>query len=171
VSVNVSGRQFRDDSLGESVTRALAAAGLEPSSLILEITESVVVEDTEASIGRLRRLRDLGVRLAIDDFGTGYSSLSYLRRLPIDIVKVDKSFVDGIADGGEAFALAQVIVRMGLTLHLDIVAEGVELPEQAAALRRMGCEMAQGFHFAHPMPADRVRDLLDADRRAGRRAG
>jgi len=160
ISVNVSARQFRDPSLGPTVAAALSGAGLSASSLILEITESVVMEDSEASLQRLGELKALGVRLAIDDFGTGYSSLSYLRNLPVDIIKIDKSFIDGIAAGGDAFALARVIVRMGQTLNLETVAEGVETPSQAAALRRMGCRHAQGFYFARPMIAEDVTELL-----------
>ena len=160
MSVNVSARQFRDDSLCPSVAAALSSSGLAPATLVLEITESVVMEDSEASLQRLLELKALGVRIAIDDFGTGYSSLSYLRRLPVDVLKVDKSFVDGIAAGGQAFALTRVIVHMGQTLGLQTVAEGVELPSQVAALRRMGCEQAQGFHFARPMAAADAADLL-----------
>jgi diguanylate cyclase (GGDEF)-like protein/PAS domain S-box-containing protein len=160
MSVNVSARQFRDPALCDSVIEALASAGLDASSLTLEITESTIMEDTDAAFQRLESLKALGVRLAIDDFGTGYSSLSYLRRLPVDVLKVDKSFVDGIVGGGQAFALAQVIVSIGQTLQLDTVAEGVEKSAQAAALRRMGCEVAQGFHFARPMAADDISRLL-----------
>lgn len=160
MSVNVSARQFRDPGLRDSVAEALAKAGLDANSLTLEITESTIMEDSEAALERLESLKALGVRLAIDDFGTGYSSLSYLRRLPVDILKVDKSFVDGIVGGGQAYALARVIVSIGQTLQLDMVAEGVEMSAQAAALRRMGCEVAQGFHFARPMAADDISRLL-----------
>ena len=169
MSVNVSPRQFRDPFLCRSVAAAVAASGLDPSSLVLEITENVLMEDSEGALQRLGELKALGVRLAIDDFGTGYSSLSYLRRLPVDILKIDKSFVDAIADEGEGSALARVIIRMGQTLHLVTVAEGVELPSQAAALRRMGCGLAQGFHFARPMVADEVAVLLARAADRGRR--
>jgi EAL domain-containing protein (putative c-di-GMP-specific phosphodiesterase class I) len=160
MSVNVSARQFRDPELRSWVAEALANARLDAQSLTLEITESTIMEDSEAALERLESLKALGVRLAIDDFGTGYSSLSYLRRLPVDVLKVDKSFVDGIVGGGQAFALARVIVSIGQTLQLDTVAEGVEMSAQAAALRRMGCEVAQGFHFARPMVADDISRLL-----------
>ncbi len=160
MSVNVSARQFRDPGLCDSVVDALTKASLPAQSLILEITESTIMEDSEAALDRLKSLKAVGVRLAIDDFGTGYSSLSYLRRLPVDVLKVDKSFVDGIVGGGQAFALARVIVSIGQTLELDTVAEGVELSAQAAALQRMGCEVAQGFHFARPMLPDDITDLL-----------
>jgi EAL domain-containing protein (putative c-di-GMP-specific phosphodiesterase class I) len=162
MSVNVSARQFRDPGLRDLVAEALAEAGLDAKSLTLEITESTIMEDSEAALERLESLKALGVRLAIDDFGTGYSSLSYLRRLPVDVLKVDKSFIDGIVGGGQAFALARVIVSIGQTLQLDTVAEGVELPAQATALKRMGCEVAQGFHFARPMVASEIASLLSA---------
>jgi EAL domain-containing protein (putative c-di-GMP-specific phosphodiesterase class I) len=142
------------------VADTLAESGLDPASLILEITETTIMEDSEMTRERLVGLKALGVRLAIDDFGTGYSSLSYLRQLPVDVLKVDKTFVDGIVAGGQAFALARVIVSIGQTLDLDTVAEGVELSSQALALREMGCEIAQGFHFAKPMAAADVADLL-----------
>ena len=161
ISVNVSARQLLDRTFCADVRGALSAAGLDPGVLIVEITESVVMDDSDATLARLRELKALGVRLAIDDFGTGYSSLSYLRRLPIDVLKVDKSFIDGVADGGDALELARVIVRMGRTLHLDTVAEGVELPMQATMLLRMGCELGQGFHFARPQPADAIATLLE----------
>ena len=160
MSVNVSARQFRDPGLLDAVVEALANARLDASALTLEITESTIMEDSAAALERLERLKALGIRLAIDDFGTGYSSLSYLRRLPVDILKVDKSFIDGILDGGQAFELARLIVAIGQTLRLDVVAEGVEMPAQALALRRMGCPQAQGFHFARPMVADDVTALL-----------
>jgi diguanylate cyclase (GGDEF)-like protein/PAS domain S-box-containing protein len=160
MSVNVSARQFRDASLVASVADALAATSLDPSTLILEITESVVMEDSDEALNRLLELKALGVHLAIDDFGIGYSSLSYLRRLPVDVLKIDKSFVDGIVGGGQGFELARVIVRMARTLNLQTIAEGVEEPAQAAALRQMGCEQAQGYHFARPMVPEEALELL-----------
>jgi diguanylate cyclase (GGDEF)-like protein len=160
MSVNVSARQFRDPSLGQIVGASLAAADLDPTTLILEITESVLMEDSHAALERLRELKALGVRLAIDDFGTGYSSLSYLRRLPVDILKVDKSFIDGITDGSDALALAGAVFRIGKTLRLSTVAEGVEHASQAANLMGIGCDEAQGFHYARPMPASEIGELL-----------
>ncbi len=171
MSVNVSARQFRDDSLVSSVAGALAASSLDPTALILEITESVIMEDSEAALNRLLELKALGVRLAIDDFGTGYSSLSYLRRLPVDVLKIDKAFVDGIAGGGQGLELARVIVRMARTLNLETIAEGVEQPAQAAALRRMGCDQAQGYHFARPMIVEDASRLLRSGRLAEAQAG
>jgi EAL domain-containing protein (putative c-di-GMP-specific phosphodiesterase class I) len=171
MSVNVSARQLRDESLCATVAEALGAAGLDPALLTLEITESVVMEDSAASLQRMHDLKALGVRLAIDDFGTGFSSLSYLRRLPVDVLKVDKSFVDEIAAGGEAFELARAIVGMGRTLGLDVVAEGVESPSQVAALRRMECGLAQGFHFASPMAAGDITRTGPITRQLQARAG
>jgi diguanylate cyclase (GGDEF)-like protein/PAS domain S-box-containing protein len=166
MSVNVSARQFRDPVLARLVEGAVIGAGLDPTTLILEITESVLMEDSEASLQRLRELKDIGVRIAIDDFGTGYSSLSYLRRLPVDILKVDKSFIDGIADSGDAIALAGAVFNIGRTLQLSTVAEGVEHASQTARLLGIGCDEVQGFHYWRPMPATEVGRLL---RRGGAR--
>lgn len=161
MSVNVSARQFRAESLCATVAEALALADLRPESLVLEITESVIMDDSGASLARLRDLKALGVRLAIDDFGTGYSSLSYLRRLPVDILKIDKSFIDEVRDDGTgAPELTRVIVEMGNTLNLDVVAEGVETAAQAGALRRIGCGFAQGYHFGRPMAANDIAQVV-----------
>jgi EAL domain-containing protein (putative c-di-GMP-specific phosphodiesterase class I) len=130
--------------------------------LVLEITESVLVGEDEQSVSVLRALRDLGVRLAIDDFGTGYSSIGYLRHLPVDILKIDRSFVGGIALGGRVAALVEAILAMGRSLDLRMVAEGIEDIRQVAALRAIGCELGQGFLFARPMPADQVNAFLAA---------
>jgi EAL domain-containing protein (putative c-di-GMP-specific phosphodiesterase class I) len=152
VSVNLSARQLADASLVDDVRDALAATGLAPARLTLEITESVIMHDTAQALARLRALKALGVRLAIDDFGTGYSSLGYLRQFPVDVLKIDKRFVDGVARGGEAAALARTIVALADSLQLRTVAEGVE----AAALEALGCAFGQGFLFARPMPAAEV---------------
>jgi EAL domain-containing protein (putative c-di-GMP-specific phosphodiesterase class I)/GAF domain-containing protein len=160
MSVNLSARQLQQSGLVPEVASALEASGLDPNCLVLEITESVVVQDVDATITKLRALKQLGVRIAIDDFGTGYSSLSYLRQLPVDILKIDKSFVDGIADDREAAALARAIVGMGRTLNLRVVAEGIEKPDQLDELRRMRCELGQGYLFAKPLDAAAVARLL-----------
>ncbi len=160
VSVNVSARQLQQADLATMVGDELAASGLDPACLVLEITESTLLADTDATIDRLRQLRALGVRVAIDDFGTGYSSLAYLRRFPVDIIKIDRSFVDGAAPGSEAWALARTIVELGRILRLTTVAEGVETAEQATELRKAGCELAQGNYFAPPRGADCVGGLL-----------
>jgi diguanylate cyclase (GGDEF)-like protein len=161
IGVNVSGRQLADGALVEQVAR-LRTADTPDVRLILEITESVLVGDDEQSIAVLGALRDAGVRLAIDDFGTGYSSIGYLHRLPIDILKIDRSFVGGIALGGRLAALVDAILAMGRSLDLTMVAEGIEQIGQVAALRGIGCELGQGYLFARPMPASEVEAFLAA---------
>jgi diguanylate cyclase (GGDEF)-like protein len=168
VTVNLSGRQLLDAALPEGVGALLRQSGLPPERLTLEITESVLLEDAEGTIARLHQLKELGVLLAIDDFGTGYSSLSYLARFPVDILKIDRSFVAGIARGAEESALARAIVKLGRTFRLQTVAEGVEDVAQAERLAAMGCDQAQGFHFARPMTAVELRTWL-ADRWRDRR--
>jgi len=161
VTVNLSARQLQDPGLPFAVGTALEELVLDPASLTLEITESVLMSDSDVSLARLLDLKFLGVRLAIDDFGTGYSSLAYLQRFPLDVLKIDKAFVDGVARGPEDAALAAAIVRLGHSLHLQTVAEGVESADQVPHLRRLGCEQAQGFLFARPLVAEQIEDLLD----------
>ena len=160
ITVNISSRQFQQPTLVEMVAVALTKSGLPPQSLILEITESTMLQNTEATIKKLQELKDLGVRLAIDDFGTGYSSLSYLQRFPIDVLKIDKSFVDKINQGREGAAVARAIITMGETLHLKTIAEGIETFEQTIALQNLGCELGQGYHFAKPLDKDEMNSLL-----------
>ena len=160
VAVNISGRQFEDGALVDDVAAALRETGVAPERLTLEITESVVMRRTDATIERLRALKALGVRLAIDDFGTGYSSLAYLQRFPIDILKIDKAFVDGVALGGTEVALARAIIGLGDALGLTTVAEGVERAEQRDALDTLGCRLAQGYLFARPLPAEEMVRML-----------
>jgi EAL domain-containing protein (putative c-di-GMP-specific phosphodiesterase class I) len=151
--VNLSGRQLESPGLLEEVTATLRETGLPPNRLVLEITETVLMHDTEATIERLRALRSLGVRLAVDDFGTGYSSLRYLNRFPLDVLKMAKPFVDGLDAHNEDPALARAIIDLGGALGLTIVAEGIEQHAQLAQLRRLGCPLGQGYWFARPMPA------------------
>jgi diguanylate cyclase (GGDEF)-like protein/PAS domain S-box-containing protein len=160
VHVNLSGRQLEEPQLVGEVVQALETARLSPRLLTLEITESVLVSDIEAMSDRLRELKGLGVLLAIDDFGTGYSSLSYLRRFPVDMLKIDKAFVDGIGRGREDTALAHAIVKLSHTLQLHAVAEGIEEAEQAASLVTLGCRDGQGFHFSRPLTAAAMTELL-----------
>jgi diguanylate cyclase (GGDEF)-like protein len=162
VSVNVSGRQLDDASLVTDVATALATTGLPPHCLTLEITEGVIMRDSAASLARLSELKALGVRIAIDDFGTGYSSLAYLQRFPVDVLKIDKAFVDSIARGGNDAALARTIVTLGETLGLRTVAEGIETADQHDELRLLGCELGQGYLYARPMPAEQARAFLAA---------
>ncbi len=160
VGVNLSARQFQHPDLVPEVSAALAASGLDPSRLILEITESVLMQTTTATIGKLADLRRIGVRLAIDDFGTGYSSLGYLERFPVDMLKIDKTFIDGIGERGNRPVLARAIVQLGRALGLQVVAEGIERPEQAGVLRRLGCTRGQGYLYSRPLPADELEPLL-----------
>jgi diguanylate cyclase (GGDEF)-like protein/PAS domain S-box-containing protein len=160
VTVNLSGRQLQHPAIHDEVRAALDASGLEPSSLVLEITETVIMSDSEASLQTLGALKALGVRLAIDDFGTGYSSLSYLQKFPVDVIKIDKSFVDGAGRGGSDSALARTIVALGNMLGLGCVAEGIEEESQREHLRAIGCAYGQGFLFSRPLPADEVAALL-----------
>ncbi len=171
VTVNVSGRQLIDPALPSHVAAALAHAGLPPTRLTLEITESVLMHDTDVTLATLRALKALGVRLAVDDFGTGYSSLRYLQQFPVDVLKVDKSFVDGVAKGAQDAALARTIVALGDMLALRTVAEGVETAAQADALRAMGCEYGQGYLFARPLDAAGIRARLAEGAAEGAAAG
>jgi diguanylate cyclase (GGDEF)-like protein/PAS domain S-box-containing protein len=152
ISVNVSVCQFQHPDLVEDIAAALRDSGLQPHLLTLEITESLLAQDTEQTARRLREIRDMGVRLALDDFGTGYSSLSYLRRFPIDVLKIDKSFVDGVATSDEDRAVIRAIVALGRTLELDLIAEGIETPEELAALEELGVDHGQGYHLGRPAP-------------------
>jgi EAL domain-containing protein (putative c-di-GMP-specific phosphodiesterase class I) len=160
INVNLSPRQVAGPTLVQGVAAALADSGLAEQSLVLEITETVLMSDTETTSGKLDRLKKLGVRLAIDDFGTGYSSLDYLKRLPLDVIKVAKPFVDDVTKGREESALTDVLIRIGETFQLDTVAEGIEHPEQAERLRELGCPLGQGFHFARPVDALGAETLL-----------
>ncbi len=153
VAVNVSGRQLQDPLFVEDVQRALDDSGLAPNRLVLEITETVIMHRTDSVVHRLRQLKDIGVRVAIDDFGTGYSSLSYLQQFPIDILKIDKAFVDGLGDDNAGSALARTIIGLSGTLGLDTIAEGIEHSEQQSILNELGCELGQGFFFARPLSA------------------
>jgi diguanylate cyclase (GGDEF)-like protein/PAS domain S-box-containing protein len=152
VSVNLSARQLNRDDLVDTVDRALKESGLSPDRLWLEITESVLMDDADTAVAVLQRLRALGVHLSVDDFGTGYSSLAYLRRFPVDALKVDRSFVAGLGEDPEDSAIVEAVVSMAHSLRLLVVAEGVETDEQLARLRDLGCELAQGFYFAAPVP-------------------
>jgi EAL domain-containing protein (putative c-di-GMP-specific phosphodiesterase class I) len=158
--VNVSGRQLEDASFVGDVTSALADSGIAASTLVLELTESTIVQQPGIMRERLLALKALGVRLAIDDFGTGYSALSYLQQFPIDLLKIDKTFVDGVTRGGSHAALARTIVALAEALSVDCVAEGIEGADQRTCLRELGCLLGQGYHFARPMSADGISALL-----------
>jgi diguanylate cyclase (GGDEF)-like protein/PAS domain S-box-containing protein len=162
VSVNVSARQFRDRGLVASVREALSESGLPPSLLTLELTESVLLGRDERIRSELDELKQLGVRLAIDDFGTGYSSLSYLRELPMDVLKIDRSFVEGIAVSKARLALVEVIIRIAKTLGLTVIAEGIESEVQRELLISLGCEFGQGYLLEQPVGAGAAADLIRA---------
>jgi diguanylate cyclase (GGDEF)-like protein/PAS domain S-box-containing protein len=164
VSVNISGRQLQGSGLADALRQTLTSSGVEPSSVVLEITESVLMQQTDGVLERLQQLKGFGVRLAIDDFGTGYSSLSYLQRFPIDILKIAKPFVEEVGQGADRSALARAIVGLGDTLKLQTIAEGIERAEQRAALIELGCTLGQGHHFWPALSAAAIEELLSADR-------
>jgi EAL domain-containing protein (putative c-di-GMP-specific phosphodiesterase class I) len=162
VSVNLSGRQIQQpDELIEMVSQVLTKTGVDPGVIQLEITESVLMDDTRANISTLNRLKALGVRLAIDDFGTGYSSLSYLKWFPVDSIKIDRAFISGIATDIENRAVVKAVLGLGSDLALSVVAEGVENTEELDHLSSLGCRFTQGYYFARPMPSTEANKLLD----------
>jgi diguanylate cyclase (GGDEF)-like protein/PAS domain S-box-containing protein len=160
VSVNVSAVQLERDRVIDDVHRVLEATGIDPSSLILELTESALMQDVDATLTRLKLLKALGVRLAIDDFGTGYSSLSHLRQLPIDVLKIDQSFVSGMADSTESAAIVHTLIQLGKVLGLTTVAEGVESNEQREFLKAEGVNIGQGYLFSKPLGVSEVEELF-----------
>jgi diguanylate cyclase (GGDEF)-like protein/PAS domain S-box-containing protein len=162
VAVNLSARQLQRHEIVDEIAATLSETGLEPNHLVLEITESVMMQDMSLSLQRLTELKELGVQLAVDDFGTGYSSLNYIRRFPVDILKVDKSFVDGVNEGGEESALTAAIIELAGILKLRPVAEGIERADQLAKLLELGCELGQGYYFSQPVPIEEIDDLLRA---------
>jgi EAL domain-containing protein (putative c-di-GMP-specific phosphodiesterase class I) len=153
VAVNLSPRQFAEESLLDDIKSALADSGLEASDLELEITESMVMDDPEQAVNTLRRLKDLGIRVAIDDFGTGYSSLSYLKRFPIDLLKIDRSFIMDIPAISDDIAIVSAVIAMAHQLNIKVLAEGVQSTEQRDILLSHRCDELQGYLFAHPLTA------------------
>jgi EAL domain-containing protein (putative c-di-GMP-specific phosphodiesterase class I) len=160
MSVNLSGRQLRRPDLHEVIGRALAETGLPASSLRLDITETVYIGALEANTAALDRLRALGIRVSLDDFGSGYSSLSYLKRLPTNILKIDRSFTKGLGLEVEDTAIVQTVVDLAHILGMEVVAEGVEIEEQETLLREMGCDFGQGYHFSKPLPPEAASGFL-----------
>jgi diguanylate cyclase (GGDEF)-like protein/PAS domain S-box-containing protein len=161
MSVNVSAVQLDQDDLLADVRHALERSGLDPGDLTLEITETTLMRDADAAAGRLASLKALGVRIAIDDFGTGYSSLAYLRQFPVDALKIDRSFISGIASSKESNALIHTLVQLGKTLSIETLAEGIEESTQLKVLQRESCDQGQGFLFARPLTADAIEAFLD----------
>jgi diguanylate cyclase (GGDEF)-like protein/PAS domain S-box-containing protein len=160
MSVNVSMRQLDSNGFVDDVRRALQTHSLDPSSLIIEITETVLMKDANATVSLLHRLKDLGVLIAIDDFGTGYSSLAYLRQFPVDVLKIDRTFVSEMSGSPDAAALIHTLVELGHTLGLITLAEGIEQPAQIEGLRHENCDHGQGYLFSRPVAASRIEELL-----------
>ena len=161
LSINISARQFAQPNLVRDIQRVLDETGLEPRRLVVEITESVLMEDAQSTTATLRALKDLGVDIAVDDFGTGYSSLSYLRRFPVSTLKIDRSFVLGIISCSEDLAIVRAVITLAKSLSLNVVAEGVETAEQRDCLLELGCERAQGFLFSKPLTLSQLEEQWD----------
>jgi EAL domain-containing protein (putative c-di-GMP-specific phosphodiesterase class I) len=160
LAVNVSARQFRQAGFVAEVKQVLAASGVDPSRLKIELTESLVIDNVAESIARMQALKALGIGFSMDDFGTGFSSLSYLKRLPLDQLKIDRSFVNDLATDPNDAAIVQTIITMGHTLGLNVIAEGVETEAQLARLDQYGCTAFQGFLFSRPLPVDEFEAFL-----------
>jgi EAL domain-containing protein (putative c-di-GMP-specific phosphodiesterase class I) len=160
MAVNLSARQLLQTDVVATVSKALFESHMDPSTVVLEITETSLMEDAEAGEQVLHELRDLGVRIAIDDFGTGYSSLSYLKQFPIDILKIDRSFISNMTEGPEESALPEALIHLSKILELDTVAEGIETVAQLHKLRSLGCRKGQGYYFSKPVEMDQALSLL-----------
>jgi EAL domain-containing protein (putative c-di-GMP-specific phosphodiesterase class I) len=160
VTVNLSARQHRDAGLVDLVERILTETRTEPAALCLEITESIAVDDAETAMATLNRLKELGVKLSIDEFGTGNSSLGSLKRFPLDMLKIDRSFVIGLDSDPEDIAIVTAIINLAHSLGLETIADGVETRDQLDALLRLGCETGQGYYFARPRPVEAIAELL-----------
>ncbi len=161
MAVNLSGRQLVDADIVAKVASVVRANALDPAALYLEITESVLMEDTAAASSALTGIHDLGVKLAVDDFGTGYSSLLYLRRFPVDVLKLDRSFVSGVDENAQDATIVRSVIDLAHSLGLEAVAEGVETAGQLAALQTMGCDLAQGYYWSPGVPAAMIDLMLD----------
>ena len=160
MSVNLSPRQFAQPTLVAEVSDILEMTGLPADHLELEITESILLDEGESSAAALRALRELGVGLVLDDFGTGYSSLSYLRRLPLDTIKIDRSFIDGLDSDDANLPIVQAVIALAHGLGIEVVAEGIETAGQLARLRELVCDRGQGFYYARPQPPEQLTALL-----------
>jgi EAL domain-containing protein (putative c-di-GMP-specific phosphodiesterase class I) len=164
MSVNLSARQFQNPTLVADIAQVLHQTGLQPTILKLEITESVVMRKAESTVATLRELKDLGMQLAIDDFGTGYSSLSYLKRFPVDTLKIDRTFVDGLGRDPHDTAIVEAVIALAKTLNLTVTGEGVETAEQRTRLGILGCDRGQGYYFARPLSTAAMNKLLAEER-------
>jgi EAL domain-containing protein (putative c-di-GMP-specific phosphodiesterase class I) len=163
VSVNVSGQGFGRGDLVRQVSSMIAEGGIDPRMLRLEVTESVAMADAERASVVLAELKALGVRISLDDFGTGYSSLSYLQRLPVDTLKIDRSFVVAMEQNAECREIVRTVLNLAATLDLEAIAEGAETAREIDALVALGCEFAQGYYFSVPLPFDEALDLAVAE--------
>ena len=163
ISVNVSAKQLETDGFVDDVRGALLASGIDPATLILEITETAIMRDPDAVVRRLNAIKELGVRIAIDDFGTGYSSLAYLSKFPVDCLKIDRSFIAAISESPDAGALVNTLVQLGRTLGLETLAEGIEATSQVEYLQSQNCDSGQGFLFAKPLAAAEIAELLASE--------
>ena len=164
VSVNLSARQFQDENLVEMVKNAIQETGIDAGMLELEITETTIMQDIERTIETLWQLRNLGILLSIDDFGTGYSSLNYLKRFPLDILKIDRTFVMDITTDANDRAVVEAIISLSRHLKMKVVAEGVETEEQLNFLIKQGCHEVQGYYLARPLPVDEFKDFIQKHR-------
>jgi len=164
IAVNVSMRQLLDDQFVEDVVHILEKSQIYPAALELELTESAAMQNPDRTVGILQSLKSRGLRLALDDFGTGYSALAYLRRLPIDVLKIDRTFVHGLTRGGGDAEIVRLVIALARTLGIEAVAEGIESKESADHLARLGCDIGQGFHFSRPLAADDAEELLKSDK-------
>jgi EAL domain-containing protein (putative c-di-GMP-specific phosphodiesterase class I) len=162
ICVNVAAAEFTDPSYCDAVEAICAKSGIEPHELCLEITENVLIDDVPGALAAFDGLKRVGVQLALDDFGTGYSSLSYLKRFPVDLVKIDQTFVAGIPSEPLDEAIVTAVIGLAHGIGMTVVAEGVEEPHQRQAITTLGCDLAQGFLFARPMAAEAVPDCLEA---------
>jgi EAL domain-containing protein (putative c-di-GMP-specific phosphodiesterase class I) len=162
VAVNISAVQFRHPQFSELVQQAVRHSGVAPQRLMLEITESVVIDDVEDAIAKMNTLRDMGIRFALDDFGTGYSSLAYLKRLPLDQLKINNDFVRDIETDVNDAVIIETIIAMASQLGLQVVAEGVETPSQLDLLIAKDCSLFQGYHFSRPLTSTALADYLAA---------
>jgi EAL domain-containing protein (putative c-di-GMP-specific phosphodiesterase class I) len=165
IAVNLSGKHFSHPALVDQINTAIAETGIDPSSLKLELTESAVMENAETAILMLKQIKKIGVQISIDDFGTGYSSLSYLHRFPIDLLKVDRSFVSAMEDLSENGEIVRTVIALAKALRLKVVAEGIESIHQFHQLRVLNCEYGQGYLFSRPLPVDEIERLLEDNNR------
>ena len=160
IAVNLSARQFQDDNLIDLVQSILLETGLPGTGLTIEVTESLLMTEPEKAIGVLKKMQDLGIEISIDDFGTGYSSLNYLKKFPLNHLKIDKSFINGVNHDSQDAAIAEMITKMGHILKLRVVAEGVETEEQLAFLKRCECDEYQGYYYSKPLTEGDFTNLL-----------